>query len=164
MGQKRLLKQSEKKQCDNLKTLDRGKLMIQQITVRRSQNPRIAVRAGGRIICSHYFKLRQMQNEIWKIEDDNIKDTNLEDIDNRPQYDQHPIKNALNGITGRVMLSWAINMFSYSTDGEFYDVNVMFIQDDESTILGHYKHTDEGYGPLKDIRSVPGLTILNIED
>jgi hypothetical protein len=135
---------------------------MQQIIINRNSNPRVAIQSGGLVFCVHKFTLRQFQTDIWYVEDDNVQDLNPADLDPSPQTDQHPLGDVLSGITGRVILRWSIDLFAMVPTGELYDVSVFFIQDHETRLLGHYRHTDEGFGPLTDLRQELGLAILDI--
>ena len=136
--------------------------MIQFVDVKSDQNPRIAIQSGGLIFCNHSLVLRQAGNDFWTIEDDNVGDKNPNDLDGRPQTDQHPITEALKDHKGTVVLRWSLDIAALQSSGELYDVSISIIMDNDFKILGHYKHTDEGFDLLTSIRHETGFTILTV--
>ncbi len=136
--------------------------MIQTVDVRRSQNPKFAVQSTGLILCNHELTMRQKSKDFWSMEDDNVGDQDPQDLDGSPQTDLHPIRKALDGHVGTVVLRWSIDMAALQTSGESYDVSLSIIQDEDVRLLGHYRHTDEGFGSLTSIRHETGLAILRV--
>ena len=136
--------------------------MVQTITVKRNASPRLAVQAGGLILCVHEFTLRQGGQYFWSIEDDNVKDQNPEDLDSKPQTDLHPIAQALKNHNGIVLLRWIVDMAALQSAGELYDVTLALVQDDDFKILDRYTNEDGGFGPLTSARHETGWAILNV--
>ena len=136
--------------------------MIQFIDVKRDQNPRIAVQSGGLIFCNHAVTMRQTGNDFWSIEDDNVGDKNPKDLDGSPQTDQHPIAEALKNRNGKVVLRWSVDIAALQSSGELYDVSISIIMDNDFKLLGHYRHTDEGFDPLTSVRHETGFAVLTV--
>ncbi len=136
--------------------------MIEFIEVKRDQDPRIAVQCGGLILCNHAVTMRQSGKDFWSMEDDNVGDKNPQDLDTSPQTDQHPIAEALREHDGTVILRWSVDIAALQSSGELYDVSISILMNNDFKILGHYRHSDDGFDPLTSVRHETGFAILSV--
>ena len=60
------------------------------------------------------------------------------------------------------MLRWSVDIAALQSSGELYDVSISIIMDNDFKILGHYRHTDEGFDPTISVRHETGFAILSI--